>query len=133
MEKEIRKLARSNYYQNLYNSSKECYGICIFDNSSNFSGLQLLFLYWLSTYAMLYQELATHEDELLTENVINSDLRCDAYLLHRKNKYDDFWKKHRREEQLNEIRQKHPTKHKSGNTTLISTKFYIEDKDNKNG
>lgn len=133
MEKEIRKLARSNYYQNLYNSSKECSGINIFDNTSNFSGLQISFLYWLSTYAMLYQELAMHEDELLTEKVIEDDLRTNAYLLHRKNKYDDFWKKHRREEQLNEIRQKHPTKHQSGNTTLISTKFYIEDKDNKNG
>ena len=126
MEKQIRKLARTVYYQNIYNAIKECSGIHLFENVSNISGLQTLFLYWLGIYSMLYQELSTQEDDLLTERVIEDDVRCDAYLMHRKKKIDKFWKNRRREERLAEIKQKHPNAHNSGNTTLIETQFYRE-------
>jgi len=127
MENELRKLSRSTEYQNLYNAVKECNGIQFFRNVSNFSGLQKTFLYWVSTYSMLFQELATMEDKFLTEKVIEDDIRCDAYLIYRKNKHTDFWKKHRQEEKLNEIKSRHPHQHKSGKTNLISTHFYRAD------
>ncbi len=81
--KKVRKLARSFYWQNLYIASQECNGIKLFENESNFSGLQLMFLYWLRTYKSLYEGLALEESPYLTENVIEDDLRCDAYLMFR--------------------------------------------------
>ena len=94
----LRKLARSNYWQSLYHSVKECHGIRLFRNESNLSGLQIRFLYWLKVYSILYDELSTHEDKLLTQDVIDDDLRCDAYLVYRNKKHDYLWRKHRREE-----------------------------------
>ena len=55
---EIRKLARSTYYQNIYSSSKELGSIHIFENIYNFSGIQVLFLFWLEVYSNLYSELS---------------------------------------------------------------------------
>lgn len=127
MEKEIRKLARSVAFQNLYNASKDCASIHLFNNVNTFSGLQKLILYWVATYSILYQELATLEDKFLTEQVLEDDVRCDAYLIYRKNKQTLFWKNHRREEKVNEIKTRHPNQHKSGKTSLISTHFYRED------
>ena len=79
MEKYLRKLARSNRYQLLYAKSKELNSIRIFENDLNFSEIQIHFLYWLSMYHSLYQDLATKE-KYLTKEVINNDIECDAYL-----------------------------------------------------
>lgn len=79
MEKYLRKLARSHRWQLLYAKSKEVNGIQIFENNTNFSHIQLRFLYWLSIYNSLYQDLAMKE-KYLTREVINSDIECDAYL-----------------------------------------------------
>lgn len=98
VDSKIRKLAKSTYWQNIYKSSKECNGIKIFFNEYNFSGKQARFLYWLSTYDMLYTELATYEDELLTKDVLEDEERTDAYLIYRNKKQDFLWKKHRQEE-----------------------------------
>jgi hypothetical protein len=85
IEKQIRKLARSIYWQNIYKSAKEIGSIQLFENQTNFSGLQSLFLFWLSIYDSLYQDLTQKEWKYLDENVINSDIRCDAfYILGRK-------------------------------------------------
>lgn len=127
MEKEIRKLARSSYYQNLYSTSKECFGIQLFKNVSMLSGLQNQFLYWLNIYSMLYEELFKKEDDLLTENVIIDDDRCDAYLIHRRNKHEQFWKQRQLDEKIDASRRKHPTKHKSGNTAFIPVDLRRED------
>ena len=51
---QIRKLARSKYWQELYNASKDLNNISLFNNTTNFSGLQVEFLYWLRVYNMLY-------------------------------------------------------------------------------
>ncbi len=79
MIKYIRKLARSGKYQLLYAKTKEISNIRIFENDINFSGLQLEFLYWLSVYNNLYQDLAMKE-KYLTKEVINDDIECDAYV-----------------------------------------------------
>lgn len=106
----IRKLARSNYWQSLYNNSKECSGIRLFKNEYNFTGIQTQFLYWLQTYNMLYSELSQLEDKYLTESVINNNIRCDAYLYYRYKKIKAEWKKLRREQRLDKLRQRHHSK-----------------------
>lgn len=98
----IRKLARSTYWQNIYNASKECSGIHLFKNKYNFSYAQERFLYWLSVYDSLYTDLQRCEDDLLTLHVINDDDRCDAYLYCRGKKRENEWKKYRQEKFKNE-------------------------------
>ena len=103
IEPQIRQLAKSSYYQSLFNASEKL-GLQLFENNKNFSGLQVRFLYWLRIYKMLYEELSTHEDILLTEKVIESDFRCDCYLIYRNKKYDFKWKKYRQEERIAELK-----------------------------
>lgn len=98
IDAQLRKLAKTSYWQNIYKTSKECSGIKLFFNDSNFSGLQSRLLYWLSTYDSLFTDLATHEDDLLTNDVLEDDDRTDAYLTHRSKKNDFLWRKHRQEE-----------------------------------
>ena len=101
---ELRKLAQTSYWQNLYRASLENSGISLFENKCNYSGLQIRFLHWLSIYKKLFEELATFEDETLTEKTIKDIDRCDAYLVHRNKKYEYQWKKHRQEEKNLEIK-----------------------------
>ena len=119
VEKEIRHLAKSNYWQNLYDASKNCSNISLFENNTNFSGLQVRMIYWLSVYSMLYEELQKHEDKLLTENVIKDEMRVDAYLIYRNKKHDFLWRKYRKEEKVAEMKNRHPKKHKSGDINMI--------------
>lgn len=80
IEKVLRHLAQSSYWQRLYKASKDCYGIQLFENQSNLTGIQMMFLYWLEVYELLYKELAQKEWDILDEAVIQDDLRCDAFL-----------------------------------------------------
>jgi len=96
IEKEIRKLARSTYYQNLYKAAKEIGSIQLFENKTNFSGLQSVFLFWLNVYESLYQDLTQKEWKYLDDDVIENDTRCDAFL---------YWRGKFREQQL--INNKH--------------------------
>lgn len=92
----IRKLARSNYYQNIYSASKEIGTIQLFENQNNYSGLQALFLYWLRVYDLLYTELGQKEWKYLDEKVIDNDIRCDAFL---------YWRGQNREAELTKNKQ----------------------------
>jgi hypothetical protein len=103
IEIQLRTLAKSGYYQSLYNAAEKL-GIQLFENDKNFSGLQVRFLYWLSVYNKLYSELSTHEDDFLTEKVIQDEYRCDCYLIYRNKKYDFQWKKYRQEEKSAELK-----------------------------
>lgn len=123
IDAQIRKLAKSSHYQQIYNASLKNSGIHLFDNVNNFSGLQIYFLYWLTTYNILYEELAKHEDDKLTEAIILDDFRTDAYLTYRNKKHDYLWKKYRREEKMRELqdRNENRKKHSSpGKKTLIN-------------
>jgi hypothetical protein len=99
IESIVRNLAKSNYYQNLYNSSKETNCIQLFNNMNNYSGIQSLFLYWLRIYSMLYDDLMSKESIFLTENVINDEIRCDAYLFYKRKKQEREIKKYNEEKQ----------------------------------
>lgn len=80
IESRIRALAKSHYWQRLFQGTKDYNGICLFENTNNLSGLQISFLYWLEIYNILYQELAHREWDILDEQVIKDDVRCDAFL-----------------------------------------------------
>jgi hypothetical protein len=123
IDTKIRKLARSSYWQSIYNATLKNSGIHLFQNIDNFSGLQAYFLYWLNCYNLLYEELAKHEDDKLTEKVIESNFRCDAYLTYRNKKHEHFWKKLRSEEKLREIQDRNGNKknsHLEGKKTFIN-------------
>jgi hypothetical protein len=96
IEKQIRVLARSTFYQNLYKTAKEIGSIRLFENVTNLSGLQNLFLFWLSVYESLYTDLAQKEWKYLDEKVIESDIRCDAFL---------YWRSQQREQQILKYKQ----------------------------
>lgn len=98
LDSQLRRLAKTSYWQNIYQASEKCSGIKLFTNENNFSGLQSRFLYWLSTYDILFTEQMTHEDEHLTNAVLEDEDRTDAYLAHRNKKNDYLWRKHRQDE-----------------------------------
>jgi len=98
LDSQLRKMAQNSYYQNIYKTNEKYYGIKLFANDTNLSGLQVRFLYWLSTYDVLFTELATHEDELLSSAVLEDEYRTDAYLMYRNKKQDYLWRKHRQDE-----------------------------------
>ena len=98
LEEQIRQMARSSYWQEIYNTSKNCSGIYLFENQSNFSGIQYLFLYWLRVYSMLYEELAQLRWENLDEKVIKDNDRTDAFLYYRSKQIEKEIRKSKREE-----------------------------------
>jgi len=118
IESALRTLAKSNYYQSLYNAAEKI-GLQLFENDKNFSGLQVRFLYWLSVYNKLYEELAIHEDALLTEKVIDSEYRTDCYLTYRNKKYDFQWKKYRQEERAAELKGRNKKRSSDGKCQTI--------------
>ena len=107
---EIRKLARSDYWQTVYNATKDNSGIKLFQNSCDISGLQVKMLQWLGLYDMLYIELAQKESHYLTEKVIEDDERTNAYLYYRKRKMEQEWFDHQKEKKVNEVKSKHKFK-----------------------
>jgi len=98
IDKKLRTLAKSSYWQNLYHSSQNNSGINLFENINDFSSLQIRFIYWLSIYAKLYEDLDTFADNLLTTNVINDFERTDAYLIYKHHHLQHQWKEYRRQE-----------------------------------
>ena len=116
-ETTIRKIARSNYWQNIYKSCKECSEISLFDNKSNLSGLQGLFLHWLAVYAMLYTELRDRDWDKLDYDVIDDDVRTDAFLYYRGLEIKKIIRQNKLEKEKGRIKSK--GKHK-GNVTPFS-------------
>ena len=78
----LRKLAKSSKYQLMYSSAKTLNHIRLFRNEMDLTLIQLLFLHWLSVYNSLYTDLAMNKT-YISEDVINDEIRTDAYLLYR--------------------------------------------------
>ena len=120
IESQIRKLAKSVYYQNIYRSAKEL-NINLFENQSNFSGLQSLFIFWLSVYETLYSELRQKEWKYLDEKAIEDDIRCDAFL---------YWRSQIKEQELDEYKRKQKTDklkfREKGNVSMFDIDFQGE-------
>lgn len=88
-QKTMRKLARSDKYQMLYNRAKEIGTLRLFQNDFDLTKAQTFFIYYLELYSSLYKDLSSKEP-YITEGVIDDDIRTDAYLLwRRKFKYKE--------------------------------------------
>ena len=107
IETELRKLARSDYWQALYNISKANPSISLFKNSTDLSTLQIRFIQFLNIYNMLYTELSQKESVYLTDKVIKNDNRCNAYLHYRTQKIEQEWFKHQQDKKVNEAKSRH--------------------------
>jgi hypothetical protein len=106
----IRKLARSSYWQSIFTASKEVGSLRIFDNDGNYSGLQSTFLYWLRVYDLLYSELSSKEWKYLDEQVIENDIRCDAFLYWRGTMRENALLKNKQEQKVNNLKFSKPGK-----------------------
>lgn len=82
VEATVRKIAKSYKYQLLYDKSKEMSSIRLFRNDIDFTGIQLMFLRWLEIYHSLYEDLALKK-EYISQEVIDDNIRAEAYLLYR--------------------------------------------------
>lgn len=89
MKNYLRKLARSVEWQTRYRIYKEL-NIPLFKNHNELTAVQILFLNWLATYDVLYQDLYLKEPNI-SEKVIDKDELCDAYL---------YWKRNKKEEKV---------------------------------
>lgn len=81
----IRKITRSSEWQLLYNRAKELGTLRLFKNDIDLTKVQLWFLHFLEVYSSLYMDLAMKE-KYISEDVIQDDLRTEAYLLYKKEK-----------------------------------------------
>lgn len=118
LEKKLRQLALTGYWQSLYRASKEN-GIQLFENNTNLSGLQVVFLYWCEIYSFLYDLIAKKEYPFLNDEYIKSDVRVDAFLYYRKRQTELELAKNKEEQ----LRQKTKFKGKPGNQTFFDVEF----------
>jgi len=79
----LQNLAKSNNAQIIYHRAKDLGTLRLFNNDSDLSQIQIMYLYYLELYSMLYMDLQMQE-EYISEDIINDDLRCEAYLLYRR-------------------------------------------------
>lgn len=87
--KEIRKLARDLQSQNLFVMSKEIYGIRLFENDKDFSGLQMNYLSLLSHYNFLNREVDMDE---VSDLVLKEDIYGDSYVYWKQKKGNEYLK-----------------------------------------
>ena len=85
--KALKKLARSNRWQILYQRAKEIGTLKLFNNDSDLASDQIWMLYFLEMFSGLYLDLAMKEENI-SEEVIQDDIRSEAYLLWKKEKKD---------------------------------------------
>lgn len=78
----LKNIAKSDRFQMVYARTKEIGSLKLFENTTDLTRIQVLFLYYLELYASLYRDLASKEP-YITEEVINNDLRTEAYVLWR--------------------------------------------------
>ena len=102
----LRKSARSFHWQSLYRASKENQGIHLFENISNFSEIQVRFLYYLKLYNMLLDELNQKEWNNLFKQTIEDDFLCDCFLVYREKKLEFKLNKMKKEEKASESKSK---------------------------
>ena len=83
--KRLRKLAKTLYWQTIYNGCKEA-NLQLFYNKADYTNLQIYFLNNLALYNNLFLDIAMKEvDERVMEDIIYED----AYLYWKRNKPKD--------------------------------------------
>jgi len=102
----LRTLARSHKWQALYSRSKDL-KIQLFENTSDFSHIQSIFLQYLETYHNIFVDIYMGK-EGINEERVKDDILVDAYLTYKKYK---------------ESTDKKPKKLKKNNTGIPSVIF----------
>jgi len=75
----MRKLAKSNKYQTLYNQYKET-GIRIFENQANLNDYQITFIQYLAFYNNLYTDVYMDE---VSDIVFEDEIYEDSYIYYK--------------------------------------------------
>ena len=88
---DLRKLAKSSKYQILY-SNADKFNINLFNNNSNYSAVQIIFLNYLQFYKSLYEDVAMQD---VNKKVLKSFIREDAYMYYKDNKEIEEQRKQR--------------------------------------
>lgn len=89
----LRKLAKSIEQQNLFIASKEINGIKLFENDTELSKLQHLYLSYLYFYSDLYTDIALKK---VIPNVLVNFIREDSYSYYKRNKEPEIDKKNKK-------------------------------------
>jgi len=103
----LEKLASTAYWQNLYAQSKKVNGIKLFNNESDFSLIQILFLQYLEVYHQLWMDVL---DGKLDEKILKDPLRVEAYLFNKKRKQKYELKNKKIDNELGKSTFRKPTK-----------------------
>lgn len=118
IETKLRQLALSTYWQSIYKASKEN-GIQLFENNTNLSGLQIVFLYWLQIYDILYDLIIKKEYLFLDEEYLKNPIRVDAFLYYRKRQNELELAKYKEEQ----LQHKAKNKEKNSKQTYFNVEF----------
>ena len=79
----IRKLAKSIKSQNLFQAVKEINGLRLFDNESNLSKIQQVYISYLYFYDTINRDIVIDK---ISKRVFESELYEDSYMLYKKEK-----------------------------------------------
>jgi hypothetical protein len=79
----MRKLAKSDRWQNIFSAAKEVNGITLFNNTKEFSQLQEFFLTYLYFYYNLLMDISIHK---LSKKILENEIYEDAYALWKREK-----------------------------------------------
>lgn len=75
---DLKKLAKSIRMQNLFSASKELHCISLFNNISDFSRIQEIFLSYLYRYNNIHHDIVVDK---ISKHVIDCEIYEDAYIL----------------------------------------------------
>lgn len=112
----LKKLAKSTYWQTIYASSKETSGLHLFKNVDEFTTLQIQFLNELQFYSSIYMDIAMNE---VSEKVLDNEIYEDSYYYYKV-------MKRKREGQQKKTTQDQPIKHNvKGQETLTNKNEWV--------
>ena len=85
----LHELAKGDEYQTLLNASKELYGIRLFENSINFSSIQISFMNLLFFYYNIIQDISLEE---ISELTLEDRIYAESYVKWKNEKGRDYKK-----------------------------------------
>jgi len=91
---ELRRLAKTDYYQSMYTASKEL-GLQLFRNNTDLTKMQLWFLAYMSIYNVINTDIAMGE---IGERVLENEIYEDAYLIYKKKQFTKDLKAHKQQQ-----------------------------------
>lgn len=110
----LKKLAKSDYYQSLYNCAKEI-NVQLFKNVYDFSRLQLMFVSYLAYYSNIFMDIAIGD---CSDRVLDNEIYEEAYSYYRRESLGKEAKK-----KFNSI--KLPKQKKDDNTVITPKSTWV--------